>query len=130
MKENIAKAPSGRTTRKPVGFRNRLEVINKDPSRVYRVINPQQAGGRLEDFLDAGYRIENWNEHRVSNRIEGQSSTDNSVPLGANVQGVLVSIEKEFYDQDQAAKLARIKQTEAGLKQNKSHDYGDLEISS
>lgn len=118
--------------RRPVGSQNKLELTNQDPGRVYRLINDDPA--RINQFELAGYRIEKVEDHMPGARKgTSGSSTDNVMHVGGGQKQVLVSIEKEFYDEDQAVKQAKVDAVEAGMK-NKTADglqgfYGDIKIS-
>lgn len=129
-KEAISKAPSGRVKRVPVGTRNVLTVEGKDPNFHYRIINDQ--GDRVQEFLDAGYEIVDAKTHRVGDKRAGQATPEGSVSqisLGLGDKGYLVRIKKEWYEEDQAAKQAKVKAIEETTKQ-KALDgtYGKLEI--
>jgi hypothetical protein len=129
--EETTQKPAKRQ-RRPVGAINRLEVLHRDPNRVYRLINDDPA--RLAQFEAAGYRVEQAAEHMPQARKGTKgSSTDNVFHAGAGQKQLLVSIEKEFYDEDQAAKQAKVDAIEAQIK-NKTADglqgfYGKVEIS-
>jgi len=117
--------------RKPIGVQNRMEVINQDPNRVYRLINNDPS--RLRQFELAGYKVE-----EVKDMMPGAkpgtkgTNVDNVFHAGSGQQQVLVSIEKEFFDEDQAVKQAKIDAVEAQMK-NKTGDglqgfYGDIKV--
>lgn len=129
MKEQ-SKQPSGRPVRKPVGARNRLEIINKEPGREYRLIDSDPA--RVHQFTEAGYRVEQIKDFLPgANRLSQDSTLDNSIPVGGGSKQILVSIEREFYEQDQKAKEEHVKATEAGIKPNTSDGfYGKVSIES
>lgn len=129
MKEQT-KQPSGRPSRKPVGARNRLDIINKEAGREYRLIDSDPA--RVHQFTEAGYRIEQIKDFLPGAERLGQTSlVDNSVPVGGGSKQILVSIEREFYDQDQKEKAARVKATEDAIKPNTSDGfYGKVSIES
>jgi hypothetical protein len=122
------KKPSGRPVRKPVGARNRLEIINKEPGREYRLIDSDPA--RVNQFLQAGYRVEEVKNFLPGAERLGQGSlVDNALPVGGGSKQLLVSIEKEFYEQDQKEKIQRVKQTEEAIKPNTSDGfYGKVSI--
>jgi hypothetical protein len=117
--------------RRPVGALNRLDVLKQDPNRVYRLINDDPA--RLAQFDAAGYRVESVEEHMPGAKKGTKgSSIENVFHAGAGQKQVLVSIEKELYDEDQALKQAKIDAVEAQMK-NKTADglqgfYGDIKI--
>ena len=122
------KKPSGRPVRKPVGARNRLEIINKEAGREYRLIDSDPA--RVHQFLEAGYRVEQVKDFLPGATRLGQDSlVDNAIPVGGGSKQLLVSIEKEYFEQDQKEKIARVKQTEEAIKPNTSDGfYGKVSI--
>jgi len=131
IKEAIAKAPSGRTQRTPVGTRNVLTVAGKDPSYVYRIIN--DSGDRVQEFLDAGYELVPSNSVRVGDKRVGKATSEGTVSqvsVGQGMKGYVVRIKKEWYEEDQAAKQQRVADAEAATKA-KALDgtYGKLDIS-
>lgn len=130
IKEAIAKAPSGRTKRVPIGTRNILTVTGKDPDYVYRIIN--DSGDRVQKFLEAGYELVSKNSTSVGDKRINAPSAEGSVQqvsVGGGQKGFVVRIRKEWYDEDQAAKLANLKALEESTKA-KALDgtYGKLEI--
>lgn len=120
------KAPSGRPQRKAVGTRNRLEIINRDPNRSYRLISSDPA--RVYQFTEAGYRVENIADFLPGSQRLGEAGvTDNSLPVGGGARHVLVSLEREFFEEDQKAKAARVDATEASIKPSDEY-FGKVEI--
>lgn len=131
-KENIAKAPSGRPQRIPVGYRNRFEVSNKDPNFSYRIVKDQD--GRIQEFKDAGYEVVEKSQTKLgASRIEGGASLGStaSIPLGAGDTGVLMRIPKEYYEEDQLRKVEAIKEKEKALRSpvQNGQMYGDIKVS-
>jgi hypothetical protein len=131
-KETIAKAPSVRPKRIPVGYRNRFEVSNKDPNFTYRIV--KDAPGRVQEFLDGGYEpVDNKTTKLAAPRVDGGSSQGsvNSVPLGGGDTGVLMRIPKEMYEEDQKAKMDALKQKESALSAGVRNGsfYGKLDVS-
>ena len=117
-KESVAKAPSGRPRRVPVGYRNRFDVSGKDPNFQYRIV--KDAEGRIQEFLDAGYEVVDKNKTKLgADRLEGGSSLGSlsSIPLGGGDQGVLMRIPNEFYEEDQKAKEQKVKETLGALRE-------------
>lgn len=130
-KEAIAKRPSGRTKRVPVGTRNILTVDGKDPNFHYRIIN--DTGDRVQEFLDAGYELVDAKSVRIGDKRANQTSSEGTISqisLGQNDKGYLVRIKREWYEEDQAAKQARVQEMENATKQ-KALDgtYGKLDLS-
>ncbi len=131
IKEAIAKAPSGRPQRTPIGTRNVLSVTGKEPGYEYRIIN--DTGDRVQEFLDAGYELVADNSVRVGDKRVNKASPEGSVSqlsVGQGQKAFVVRIKKEWYDADQAAKQKRVDELEASTKL-KALDgtYGKLEIS-
>jgi len=120
MKEPIAKAPSGRPSRQPVGLRNRMTVQDQDPNYHYRwVSDSDKTGDRIEQFKAAGYEVVPRGTHKVGNSRVQAASPEGSVEtlsVGGGITGVLMRQKKEFYDEDQAAKQERVDATEESLR--------------
>ena len=131
IKEAIAKVPSGRVQRTPVGTRNVLTVAGKEPGYEYRIIN--DSGDRVQEFLDAGYELVKENSVKVGDKRVNKSSSEGSVSqisVGQGQKAFVVRIKKEWYDEDQALKQQKLNELEAATKA-KALDgtYGKLEIS-
>jgi len=119
------KAPV-RKKRKPVGVRNRFDVINQDPNRVYRLIDSDP--DRIAQFVDADWKIEEMKDHlRGGLRADQGTIKDNSVSVGGGKRQVLVSIEREFYEEDQKEKQLAVDAKEAGIKPDKNQ--GQYQVS-
>lgn len=130
VKEAIAKVPSGRTQRVPVGTRNVLTVAGKEPGYEYRIIN--DSGDRVQEFLDAGYEVVDKDSVRVGDKRVNSSSSEGSVKqisVGQGQKGFVVRIRKEWYDEDQLKKQRQVNELERATKE-KALDgtYGKLEI--
>jgi len=130
-KEAISKSPSGRVRRSPVGVRNVLTVNGKDPNFEYRVIN--DTGDRVQQFLDAGYEVCKASEVRVGDKRVNGTSPEGSVAqvsVGGGQKGLVVRIKKEWYSEDQEAKLQNVDATEAATKERALNGtYGKYEVS-
>ena len=112
-KETISKSPSGRPTRTPIAQRNVLTVEGKDPNFKYRIVNDR--GDRIAAFEDAGYVIEDANRVRVGDKRVNKAAPEGSkaqVSVGNGEKAFVMKIPNEFYEEDQNAKMARIKQLE------------------
>lgn len=130
VKEAIAKVPSGRTQRVPVGTRNVLTVAGKEPGYEYRIIN--DSGDRVQEFLDAGYEVVDKDSVRVGDKRVNSSSSEGSVKqisVGQGQKGFVVRIRKEWYEEDQLKKQRQVNELERATKE-KALDgtYGKLEI--
>lgn len=120
------KTKAKRPTRTPLGARNRLTFKNLDPNFNYRVINDQD--DRLARAQEAGYEFVESSEKLGDPRAAEGTTLGSAVakPVGGGVTGYLMRIPKEFYDEDQAAKEARIKETELAMNPDKAKgQYGD-----
>lgn len=127
-RELTPKSPSGRVKRTPLGQRNRLTVKDKDPNYFYRIVNTTDGQGtdRVNEFLEAGYEV-------VDNKV-GDKRVDTSAGLGKNpefsvgqgVKAVVMRIPREYYEEDQAAKLAHVKAQEDTMRQDAKADYGTI----
>lgn len=130
-KESIAKAPSGRVTRSPVGQRNILTVKGKDPNFVYRVVN--DVDDRVSQFQEAGYELVSDDSVQVGDkRVNAASSlgSHKRLSVGQGTKAVVMRIKREWYEEDQAAKLAQVADVENATREKAlSGTYGDLKIS-
>ncbi|MBL0233202.1 MAG: hypothetical protein IPQ08_06015 [Chitinophagaceae bacterium] len=129
-KEAIAKAPSGRPQRTPIGTRNVLTVAGKDPNYVYRIIN--DSADRVAEFMEAGYELVANESVKVGDKRVNKSSAEGSVSqlsVGQGQKAYVVRIKKEWYDEDQRLKQVRVNELEAATR-NKALDgtYGKLEL--
>jgi hypothetical protein len=128
IKEAIAKSPSGRVRRAPVGVRNILTVGGKDPNYEYRIVNDE--GDRVEQFKTAGYDIVSANEVTVGDRRINKPSAEGTVAqvhVGNGMKAVVMRIKKEWYDEDQLAKRARDESVvDATKQQAREGTYGDI----
>ena len=114
-----------RPTRTPLGARNRLTFGAQDPNFVYRVINDQD--DRIKLAQEAGYEFVTGDAQLGDKRVAEGGKIDSRVskPVGNGVRGFLMRIPREYYVEDQAAKAARIDETEKAMKPNASkHEYG------
>ena len=130
-KEAIAKSPSGRVRRTPVGARNVLTVGGKDPNYEYRIVNDE--GDRIEQFKAAGYDVVSGSDVTVGDRRINKASAEGSaatVSVGGGVKAVVMRIRKDWYLEDQQAKAEQIAATEAATKTDalNGSDYGKFTI--
>jgi hypothetical protein len=115
-----------RPKRTPLGQRNRLSFGKQDPNFVYRVINDQD--DRLSQAQEAGYEFVTGDEPLGDKRAAEGGKIDSRVskPVGNNTRGFLMRIPKEFYTEDQNAKMGVIEEMEKALKPDKkAGQYGD-----
>lgn len=129
-KEAIAKAPSGRVKRTPVGGRNILTVSGKDPNFVYRIVNDED--DRITRFKEGGYELVPDETVKVGdNRANAASSMSSfkQLSVGGGKKAYLMRIRKEWYDEDQKEKQKRVDEQEATTKKKAlSGTYGTLSI--
>lgn len=124
-----AARPATPRVRRPLSKSNRLEIINQEPDRVYRMVNLDST--RIWRFEQAGWRVEDLAKHLpVSERVSLPALTDNAISVGGGQKQVLMSIERELYDEDQAAKLERQRELERSLKPKNSDGMYGAELSS
>ena len=130
-RELSPKAPAARPQRASSTVRNRLTLRNTDPNFVYRIANDQ--GDRVEQLKELGYEVVNAAEVRVGDRRVDLGNTIGSaatLALGRGDNGVVMRIRKEWYDEDQAAKAARIDEAERSIKKpDIDGSYGEIKIS-
>ena len=120
--------------RVPLGTRNILTIdeAEKDPAYQYRLVSDK--GDRIRRFRDAGWEVVSRREGmKVGDDQVGVGSSVGSLvtkSVGGNTTGYLMRIKKEFYQEDQEAKAARIRQGESDLKleKEKKGRYGDIKI--
>lgn len=100
------RSKSARPQRTPIHSRNRLDFEQRE-GFVRRVVN--DVDGRLKMFEEAGY--EQVMTPTAGAPLEaGDASQLGSVvrkPVGGGVEGVLMEIPREWYEEDQAAKEAK-----------------------
>jgi len=108
-------AQSGRTRRTPLTVRNRLSLKERDPNYHYRIVNVKD--DRIEQFKEQGYEIvedAQVGEKRVDTPSVLGSGTE--VSVGQGMKAVLMRIPKEWFEEDQRAKQAKIDELEATMK--------------
>lgn len=126
------KPENRRGKRIPIGTRQRLSIDkrDKDPNREYRIVNNDE--GRIEMFEEAGWRIERKKIPIGDQRIEDGTQMGSAVtkPVGQKKIGVLMSIEKKLYKEDQDAKSDKIKESMRAIAREteKPGQYGNIKI--
>lgn len=111
--------------------KNLLNVPEKN-GFVRRIVNDVDQGQRVQAFLRAGWRIVE-DESRIGDvGVENQNQSLGSGVrkyVGAGVTSVLMEIEKEYYDEDQAAKAERLDAIEASIYRGDGVDgkYGSID---
>ncbi len=129
-KEAIAKSPSWRVRRTPVGARNVLTVSGKEPGYVYRIVNDE--GDRVEQFKGAGYEVVPASDVVIGDRRINAATPEGSVAqasVGNGVKGIVMRIKEDWYKEDQAAKAKQVADLEAATKlEALKGTYGDIKI--
>lgn len=114
-----------RPERIPVsGHRNILTVHDQDPNFVYRWVNDVE--DRIEVFKRGGWQLVD-EKHKIGDRqVDSSSNVDQVITknVGAGRTAYLLRIEKEFYQEDQAAKAARIAEKERAMLANERNAEG------
>jgi len=131
-KELIAKAPSGRVSRTPVGQRNILTVKGQDPNYVYRIVN--DVDDRIEHLREAGYESVQDDAVKVGDKRVNAASSLGSVKqlsVGQGTKAQVMRIRRDWYEEDQATKLGQAAAIEDATRKKalSGTDYGDLKLS-
>lgn len=124
-----------RPTRTPVsGARNILTVVGKDPNYVYRWVNDNNAGMRIQMFKDGGWEVVSKDtDIKVGDKVVDQGSVVGSVTtryVGQGTTAVLMRIPKEWYEEDQAKKQEELDALDAAMRDEGSApgNYGSITI--
>lgn len=125
-RENTREA-SGRNTRVPLGVaRSKLTVAGRE-GYIRRWVN--DAEGRLQNAQDGGYEfVQNDAVAQIGDKDIDNENRD----LGARVSRVvdkttgqrayLMEIKADFYQEDQAAKIAKVEETDKRIRKGKLED--------
>ena len=119
-----------RTARVPVTERNILSVKGKEPGYHYRIVN--DSGDRIQQLQDAGYEFVDASTVQVGDKRINSTSPEGThaqVSVGGGVKAYVMRIKQEWYDEDQAAKQARVNQLEETIQQTASAYTGSVKIS-
>jgi hypothetical protein len=107
---------AGKPKRVPVGAGNKMEFEGKDPNYEYRIVNDNP--GRLAMFQRASWEF-CYDEKRVADKgVAEAGSMDTRIvaDAGRGLKGFLMRIPKDLYDEDQANKIDKVKESEAQMK--------------
>ncbi len=119
-----------RTVRTAInGRRNKLSIQGKEPGFEYRVVN--DIDNRVIELQERGYEVVT-HDATVGDKRVGIPKKEGSpveISVGGGKKAYLMRIKKEWYDEDQAAKLEDISETEKALQANSNDNYGKVEIS-
>lgn len=125
------KVPSGRVKRTPLQGKQPLAVRGKEPGFQYRIVNDKD--DRVLDFQDAGYEIVDSKDAKVGDKRVDRATEDGSVKrisVGNGEKAVLMRIPEDWYQEDQEAKMTRLKALEDATKQEALNgNYGKLDLS-
>ena len=120
----------------PLGQRNVLTVTkeDKDPNFEYRWVNDRD--DRINMFRDAGWEVDTRREGLQTGdpnvgKDTGRAGTPVTKSVGGGKVAYLMKIPKEYYEEDQQAKAAKIDEMESDLKleKDKKGRYGKIELS-
>jgi hypothetical protein len=125
MTQETKKITKGsRPQRVPVGQVGKLNVTNQDPNKVYRFVNDRD--NRVEMFEQAGWVVEKAADHQIGYRRADSSSAEGTaarISVGLGDHSILMSIDKDWYDEDQIAKAKKIDATEETIKREVREGY-------
>lgn len=130
MKEQLTQKRS--TRRSSInGTRNVLNISGKEPGFVYRVVN--DTGDRIEQLKAIGYEIVEDSNVQVGDRRIANPTKEGSpvkVSVGGGVQGYVMRIKEEWYNEDKAKKDAHVDNTEKGMlkEAREGTDYGKITV--
>lgn len=130
QKQEATKAASGRTKRTPITGKQPLAVRGKEPGYQYRVVNDED--DRVLEMQDAGYEVVRGGDATVGDKRVDRPSEEGSVKLfsvGGGMKAVLMRIPEEWYNEDQDAKMGRLRQLEDSTKKEALNGtYGKLDL--
>lgn len=130
MKEQLTQKRASRRS-SINGTRNVLNISGKEPGYQYRVVN--DVGDRIEQLKAIGYEMVEDSAIQVGDRRIANPTKEGSpvkVSVGGGVQGYVMRIKQEWYDEDKAKKDAHVDKIEKGLvhdAKDKS-DYGNIKV--
>lgn len=130
MKEQLTQKRSPRRA-SINGTRNVLNISGKEPGFVYRVVN--DVGDRIEQLKAIGYEIVEDSNVQVGDRRIANPTKEGSpvkVSVGGGLQGYVMRIKQEWYDEDAAKKAAHVDNLEKGLvrEAREQSDYGKISV--
>ena len=124
MAENLVKSPRGRVRRTPVGTRNRLTVHNKDSNFVYRIVN--DTDDRVDAFIQNGSEFVKADAVKIGDKRADSSTATGSaaeISVGQGTRAVVMRIQKDWYDEDQAAKAHQVDALEKTMKEDAQREF-------
>ena len=109
---------SARPRRTPLSVRNRLDIKNKKPGYVYRIVNDVE--DRVQRLQEQGYEIVPADETGMigDKRVDNISAPGSSsyVSVGQGVKAVAMAIKDEWYREDQAQKQQQVDDSEQTMR--------------
>lgn len=119
-----------RAERIPVsGPRDILAVREQDPNYVYRWVN--DVDNRVDRFKAGGYEVVTAPNVRVGDKqVDSGSQLGSAVTkaVGGKIMAILMRIPKEWFDEDQQAKMEEVDAKERAMRAESQADYGTLKI--
>lgn len=126
-------AETKRVRRTPInGTRNKLSVVGKDADYEYRHV--LDVDGRIQELQENGWQLVAKKDHKV-----GDDRVAEATPIGSHQHIVnkngdvqyLMRIKKEYYDEDQKAKLAKVDSDEESMHNDSKYEglTGNIKIS-
>lgn len=118
---------SARPRRSALARRNRLDVKNKEPGYVYRIVN--DVDDNILERQEQGYEIVPKEKiGRVGDaRVDNPTAlgTSSYLSVGQGIKAVVMRQRDEFYKEDQAIKQQAVDDTEQTMHLDKA-DYGTI----
>lgn len=135
MATRAEKRPTRSNKRIPVsGNRNVMTVLDRDPNFSYRWVN-DNSDGRIDRFKLGGWELVEKKDHTVGDKDVNSSTGATSLVtkmVGKNITAYLMRISMEFYEEDQAAKISAIAESEEDMKRQlnsgKEGTYGSVKM--
>ena len=122
-------AKTQRVERIPVsGPRDYLAVRDQDPNYSYRWVN--DVDNRIERFKAGGYEVVAAPTKVGQPTVDAGSQIGSAVTksVGGKIMAVLMRIPKEWFDEDQQAKMAQVDSMEKAMHADSQADYGILNV--
>ena len=123
-------AKTQRVERIPVsGPRDYLAVRDQDPNYSYRWVN--DVDNRVDRFKAGGYEVVTAPNVRVGDKqVDSGSQLGSAVTkaVGGKIMAILMRIPKEWFDEDQQAKMEEVDAKERAMRAESQADYGTLKI--
>ena len=126
-----AQSIEARPKRVPVGTRNVLTVKVRDPAYEYRFVNDLE--DRIQMFKEGGWEVVT-EDSQIGDKSVSDSSQISSAQtkaVGNGITAVLMRIRKEWYDEDIANQLKKVRRLHSELMEdarNKGLTNGTIKI--